>query len=321
MEINEFNEKNEFNNNDNNTNKKLEFLYEKYQLLEKENKKNNERIIKNEVNIKNLSNLLKFIRKEYKEEIQDLKKYILQLFQKFQELFKNNQIDKESDNNEIIINDKNEDLKIIISIYEEMDKMFDKKLAKFEEEFFLIRKKQKKKKDDKKEEKKEDKNLVKKENKKEEKKWEKDKEKKILEKLENRLENIFFDQNKIIDINDMNELKKIYSAIIIKGGQPLKIINEKCEKYVTNNFDEQDEEIKDRIVFKKVEILSVFQDFSIIKNIEEENINEYIKKFREKYGITEKDYNDKDLTKLINKKHHDDKNILTEILKKLKYLK
>ena len=115
-----------------------------------------------------------------------------------------------------------------------MDKIFDKKLAKFEEEFFLIRKKQKKKKDDKKEEKKEDKNVVKKENKKEEKKWEKDKEKKILEKLENRLENIFFDQNKIIDINDMNELKKIYSAIIIKGGQPLEIINEKCEKYVTN---------------------------------------------------------------------------------------
>ena len=310
---------NEFNNNDNNTNKKLEFLYEKYQLLEKENKKNKERIKKNEVNIKNLNNLLKFVRKEYKEEIQDLKKNILQLFQKLKELLTNNQNEKE--NNEIIMNDKNENLKIIISIYEEMDKMFDKKLAKFEEEFFLIRKKQKKKKDDKKEEKKEDKNVVKKENKKEEKKWEKDKEKKILEKLENRLENIFFDQNKIIDINDMNELKKIYSAIIIKGGQPLKIINEKCEKYVTNNFDEQDEEIKDRIVFKKVEILSVFQDFSIIKNIEEKDINEYIKKFREKYGITEKDYNDKDLTKLINKKNHDDKIILTEILKKLKYLK
>ena len=90
---------------------------------------------------------------------------------------------------------------------------------------------------------------------------------------------------------------------------------------MSDNFDEQDEEIKDRIVFKKVEILSVFQDFSIIKNIEEKDINEYIKKFREKYGITEKDYNDKDLTKLINKKHHEDKIILTEILKKLKYLK
>ena len=36
---------------------------------------------------------------------------------------------------------------------------------------------------------------------------------------------------------------------------------------MSDNFDEQDEEIKDRIVFKKVEILSVFQDFSIIKNI------------------------------------------------------
>ena len=32
---------------------------------------------------------------------------------------------------------------------------------------------------------------------------------------------------------------------------------------MSDNFDEQDEEIKDRIVFKKVEILSVFQDFSI----------------------------------------------------------
>ena len=304
---------NEFNNNDNNTNKKLEFLYEKYQLLEKENKKNKERIKKNEVNIKNLNNLLKFVRKEYKEEIQDLKKYILQLFQKLKELLINNQNEKE--NNEIIMNDKNEDLKIIINIYEEMDKMFDKKIVKFAEEYDLIGKKQKKKKDNKKENKKEDK----KENKKEEKKEEKVERKNLQLSLENKLVKIFFDKNKAIDINDMNDFKKISTAILIKGKQPLEIINKFMDKNINNNFDNED--IKDTITFKKDEIFGALKNFSIINNIEEKDINEYIKKFREKYGITEKDYNDKDLTKLINKKHHEDKIILTEILKKLKYLK
>ena len=313
---------NEFNNNDNNTNKKLEFLYEKYQLLEKENTKNNERIKKNEVNIKNLTNLLQFVRKEYKEEIQDLKKYILQLFQKLKELLlTNNQNEKE--NNEIIMNDKNEDLKIIISIYEEMDKIFDKKIVKFAEEYDLIGKKQKKKEEDKKENKKEDKKEnkkeVKKENKKEEKKEGKVERKNLQVSLENKLMKIFFDKNKAIDINDMNDFKKISTAILIKGEQPLEIINKFCGQNINNNFDNED--LKDKITFKKDEIFGALKNFSIINNIEEKDINEYIKKFREKYGITEKDYKDKDLTKLINKKHHDDKNILTEILKKLKYLK
>jgi len=304
---------NEFNINDNNINKKLEFLYEKYQILEMENKKNKERIQKNEVIIKNLINLLKFLRKEYKEEIKDLKKYILQLFEKLQELLKSNENEKE--NNEIIMNDKNEDLKIIINIYEEMDKMFDKKIVKFAEEYGLLGKKQKKKKEDKKTEKKEEK----KENKKGNKEEEKVELKNLQLSLENKLIKIFFDKNKAIVINDMNDFKKISTAILIKGKQPLEIINKFMDKNINNNFDNED--IKDTITFKKDEIFGALKNFSIINNIEEKDINEYIKKFREKYGITEKDYNDKDLTKLINKKHHDDKNILTEILKKLKYLK
>ena len=304
---------NEFNINDNNINKKLEFLYEKYQILEMENKKNKERIQKNEVIIKNLINLLKFLRKEYKEEIKDLKKYILQLFEKLQELLKSNENEKE--NNEIIMNDKNEDLKIIINIYEEMDKMFDKKIVKCAEEYGLLGKKQKKKKEDKKTEKKEEK----KENKKGNKEEEKVELKNLQLSLENKLIKIFFDKNKAIVINDMNDFKKISTAILIKGKQPLEIINKFMDKNIINNFDNED--IKDTITFKKDEIFGALKNFSIINNIEEKDINEYIKKFREKYGITEKDYNDKDLTKLINKKHHDDKNILTEILKKLKYLK
>ena len=117
----------------------------------------------------------------------------------------------------------------------------------------------------------------------------------------------------------MNDFKKISTAILIKGKQPLEIINKFMDKNINNNFDNED--IKDTITFKKDEIFGALKNFSIINNIEEKDINEYIKKFREKYGITEKDYNNKDLTKLINKKHHDDKIILTEILKKLKYLK
>jgi hypothetical protein len=46
-----------------------------------------------------------------------------------------------------------------------------------------------------------------------------------------------------------------------------------------------------------------------------------LKKFREKFGITEKDFSDKDLKKLISKKSYEDKTILREVLKKLKYIK
>ena len=46
-----------------------------------------------------------------------------------------------------------------------------------------------------------------------------------------------------------------------------------------------------------------------------------MKEFREKFGITEKDFSDKDLKKLIPKKNYEDKTILTEVLKKLKYIK
>ena len=217
---------NEFNINDNNINKKLEFLYEKYQILEMENKKNKERIQKNEVIIKNLINLLKFLRKEHKEEIKDLKKYILQLFEKLQELLKSNENEKE--NNEIIMNDKNEDLKIIINIYEEMDKMFDKKIVKFAEEYGLLGKKQKKKKEDKKTEKKEEKKVNKKGNKEEEKVELKN----LQLSLENKLIKIFFDKNKAIVINDMNDFKKISTAILIKGKQPLEIINKFMDKNI-----------------------------------------------------------------------------------------
>ena len=58
----------------------------------------------------------------------------------------------------------------------------------------------------------------------------------------------------------------------------------------------------------------------LIKKIEANDNEHYIKLFREKYGITEKDYCDKDLKKLI-KKDKKEIDVLKKILKELKYIK
>ena len=62
----------------------------------------------------------------------------------------------------------------------------------------------------------------------------------------------------------MDELKKISLALLIKGEEPLKLINEFCDKNENNNtFNVQNEDIKDKIAFKKVKIFGDLQDFSL----------------------------------------------------------
>ena len=119
----------------------------------------------------------------------------------------------------------------------------------------------------------------------------------------------------------MNELKKISSVIIIKGGGPLEMIKKFLEENFNKKYYEMDEKLKDNFANKKGQIFKCLQDLSLLKKIETKEIDEYLKKFREKFGITEKDFSDKDLKKLISKKSYEDKTILTEVLKKLKYIK
>ena len=145
--------------------------------------------------------------------------------------------------------------------------------------------------------------------------------KNLVEQLESKLTSILFDQKSTIDINEINELKKISSSIIIKGGGPLEMINKFFDENFNKSYYEMDQKIKDNLAYKKCLIFNGLQELSLLKKIETKDIEQYMKEFREKFGITEKDYSDKDLKKLVSKKNYEDKTIITEILKKLKYIK
>ena len=51
------------------------------------------------------------------------------------------------------------------------------------------------------------------------------------------------------------------------------------------------------------------------------NPKKYLKDFREKYGIEDKEINDKEIIKYMKKFNNDEKKIIEAILKKLKYIK
>ena len=70
---------------------------------------------------------------------------------------------------------------------------------------------------------------------------------------------------------------------------------------------------------KKIQIFNI-SNFSLLNEIKTKDEQEFIKQFRDKYGITEKDYSDKKLKKQI-KKGKTEIDILIKILTKIKYLK
>ena len=126
------------------------------------------------------------------------------------------------------------------------------------------------------------------------------------------------DKNLTIELNDIIQLKKISATLLIKKADPLEMINLFFKDNYNNN--ELDPNKKGDIGSKKVQIFNALQDMSLkkIEAIQEEE--EYIKEFRDKYGITEKDYDDKSLKKLMVKYKKKEKEIIKDILKKLKYL-
>ena len=184
-------------------------------------------------------------------------------------------------------------------MYQEIDKIVDKKLVKFEANIRKLLSKNQKKKE-----------II------------EYKGRTLVELLESKLIKIISDKKTTIETNDINYLKKISTAIIIKGGGPLEMVSEFFEKnFNINYFNELDEKTKENITNKKVKIFLGLQDLALLKKIESKDINDYIRQFREKYGITEKDFIDKDLKILITKFNYDDKNIINEVLKKLNYIK
>ena len=95
----------------------------------------------------------------------------------------------------------------------------------------------------------------------------------------------------------------------------------KISDFLKNNFinsNDLDDNIKESMSKKKIKIFDI-SNSSLLKEINAKDEQEFIKQFREKYGITEKDYNDKKLKKLV-KEGKKEMDILKKILQKLKYL-
>ena len=117
----------------------------------------------------------------------------------------------------------------------------------------------------------------------------------------------------------MNDLKKVCSALLIAKVDP----NERINEFIKNNFNnfqnELDENNKTNLAIKKVKVFGGLQNLSLLKKIEAKDNKDFIKQFRDKYGITTEDYKYKDLIKLL-KMGKQEMDILLEILKKLKYL-
>ena len=294
----------ENNININDMNLKLKDLMTKYELLEKVNKDNNERI-------KTLNTQLNFLRKEYKKELENLKKEFDNQITKFKTILKEqNKKEKEA----ILIIDKN---KVSLNIKKEKENSKDKT--------GLLRRKSKEKKEDKNKYQNEyQKDDIKKDeinkNQDEKKKNNGYKETTILELFENKLTNIFFDPNPNISPKDINDLKKIAGAIIIKGHGPSQIVSE----FVTNNLNNYNNGPNPSqynvIEIKKREIFRNLPDNSLFKKIEKKSEEHFITEFRKKFGITEVDISDFDLKSEILNNDYDGKNVLKAILKKLNYL-
>ena len=57
------------------------------------------------------------------------------------------------------------------------------------------------------------------------------------------------------------------------------------------------------------------------RKLDRNNPKKYLKDFREKYGIDDKEINDKTITKYMKKFNNDERTTVEAVLKKLKYIK
>ena len=146
----------------------------------------------------------------------------------------------------------------------------------------------------------------------------------LLELIEDIIIKIFTDKSSDIDKDDMNSLKKLFTVLIISNNNPMQNISEFLKNNFNNFQNELDENNRTILANKKGQLYNCIEtlSFNIVqaKNCGKEYIDEFIKQFRDKYGITEKDYDDKKLKEQI-KKGKKEIDILTIILKHIKYLK
>ena len=251
------------------------------------------------------------VRKENQINLKKLEEYFIKQFSNLKQLQENRENIKKA-NNEIIINEKNDGIMKIETIYEEMIQIMDKKIKEFGMNFVKLL----------------DDNKIKKKFEEIEpspKKNKKNKENidikkcKIDELLINKLVQIFSEQSPNIKEDDMNDLKKICSAMLINQIEPAEKINNFLVENIDNYKNEQDKNSITNYAMKKVKLFENINKISLNK-LDIKNEQLFIKQFREIHGITEKDYCDKNIKNLL-KKGDKEIDILKKILTKLKYLK
>ena len=130
---------------------------------------------------------------------------------------------------------------------------------------------------------------------------------------------IFYTPTKSLSENLWNDLKKFTKVLIIEGLDPIKegqnLFDQNVNKYVVDMNECQ----KSLILEKKENIFNILKDVSLNK-ISEKNEVDFRMKFREKYGISYTEINDKDLDNLIKKHKKDEDKIIGTILERLNYI-
>lgn len=277
----------------NDINKKFENLTNKCELLEKINKVNENAIL-------NLNTQLKFLREEHKKEVDNIKlNFTIQLKNFFNTISQNKAKGKEC--SEIIIVDQKNGIEDIKNMCIEMIDKIEKKLVNLQ--YYILEhlggtpgNSEKINK------------II------------EYKEGDIVERFENKLFNIFSDKNKTIAKKDLMELKKIGSALLItKKISPLMAAKNFLDQNILNN-NEISGIVKMNIDLKKGNIFSEMDDI-LLRKLDMKFEDEYIKEFKEKYGILEEEISDNIIKQEIIAQDYNERLIIEKILKKLNYIK
>ena len=282
----------------NEINKKIENLIKRCDALENENKNYKETIKKNQSNILNLVKLQEKLRDEYKTKINELQNNYNEKIQNLKQ-----KILKNENKNEIIIdNEYNNNLFDLKRIKEEIINMVEERLQNFKKEIYIyvgqngVKEKEEKKED-----------II------------KYKDKNVINQFENKLYNIFCEKGQEIPDKDIKELKKLGTVILLKYKKsPLDISKSFIEKNL-NIGKEMDEIFQINSKIKTGKIILEMDDI-LIRKLDKLNPTEFLKNFKEKYGIEENEIKDKELKKILKKNNNDEIKTIEAILKKLKYI-
>ena len=143
----------------------------------------------------------------------------------------------------------------------------------------------------------------------------------LMEKFENQLFNIFSnDKNKDISIEDIYKLKKISAALLIKDKNiksPLEMSKLFLERNM--NINDTDESAKIKIKMKSSNIYNEINDVQLRKIDKDDKAN-FMKEFKEKYGILDEDISEKELKFEIEYRNYNEDEIIKIVLIRLGYI-